>query len=74
MHAGMVDYSPGGVKVLGRGEVTKKLNLVVQAITPSARQKIEAAGGSVELAPFHAKKEPAKGNKKATASETGKEE
>lgn len=39
----------GGVKVLGRGEVTKKLKLKVTAISASARQKIEAAGGSVEL-------------------------
>ncbi len=39
----------GGVKVLGRGEVTKKLNLKVNAISAGARGKIEGAGGSVEL-------------------------
>jgi ribosomal protein L15 len=39
----------GGVKVLGRGEITKKLTLKVAAISGSARSKIEAAGGSVEL-------------------------
>jgi len=39
----------GGVKVLGRGEITKKLSLKVSGISESARQKIEAAGGSVEL-------------------------
>ncbi|HIA46377.1 MAG TPA: 50S ribosomal protein L15 [Candidatus Hydrogenedentes bacterium] len=37
------------VKVLGRGEVTKKLVLKVDAISESARSKVEAAGGSVEL-------------------------
>lgn len=39
----------GGVKVLGRGELTKKLHLKIQAISQSAREKIEAAGGSVEI-------------------------
>ncbi len=39
----------GGVKVLGRGEVTKKLDLKVNAISAAARGKIEGAGGSVEL-------------------------
>lgn len=39
----------GGVKVLGRGEVTKKFDLKVNAISAAARGKIEDAGGSVEL-------------------------
>lgn len=39
----------GGVKVLGRGEITKKLILKVTAISAGAREKIEKAGGSVEL-------------------------
>ena len=38
-------------KVLGDGNLEKKLNLRVDAITKSAREKIEAAGGSVELIP-----------------------
>ena len=46
---GVAKSSRGGVKVLGRGEVTKQLKLTVQSISPSARAKIEAAGGSVEL-------------------------
>jgi large subunit ribosomal protein L15 len=37
------------VKLLGVGEVTKKLTVRVHAISASAREKIEAAGGSVEL-------------------------
>ena len=37
------------VKVLGVGEVTKKLTVRVHAISASAREKIEAAGGTVEL-------------------------
>jgi len=39
----------GGIKVLGRGEVTKKLTLSVHAISPSAKEKIEKAGGTVEI-------------------------
>jgi large subunit ribosomal protein L15 len=37
------------VKVLGVGDVTKKLTVRVHAISASAREKIEAAGGTVEL-------------------------
>lgn len=39
----------GGVKILGRGEITKKLTLKVNAISAGARAKVEAAGGTVEL-------------------------
>jgi large subunit ribosomal protein L15 len=37
------------VKLLGGGEVTKKLTVRVHAISASAREKIEGAGGTVEL-------------------------
>src|ERR671932_171215 len=37
------------VKILGMGEVTKKLTVRVHAISASAREKIEGAGGTVEL-------------------------
>ncbi len=37
------------VKVLGNGDAPKKLNVKVNRISASARQKVEAAGGSVEL-------------------------
>ena len=37
------------VKILGVGEVTKKLTVRVHAISASARAKIEGAGGTVEL-------------------------
>jgi len=37
------------VKLLGVGEVTKKLIVRVHAISASAREKIEGAGGTVEL-------------------------
>jgi large subunit ribosomal protein L15 len=37
------------VKLLGNGDVTKKLTVRVHAISASAREKIEKAGGTVEL-------------------------
>ncbi len=36
------------VKVLGTGEITVKLNLEVDKVSASAKEKIEAAGGSVK--------------------------
>ena len=36
-----------GVKILGNGELTKKLTVKAQAFTKSAKAKIEAAGGTV---------------------------
>ncbi len=47
--AGLAKALPGGVKLLGRGEVAKKLTVTVQAASPGARRKIEAAGGTVTL-------------------------
>lgn len=38
-----------GVKLLGQGEVTKKLTIKVDYVSGTAREKIEKAGGSVEL-------------------------
>jgi large subunit ribosomal protein L15 len=38
------------VKVLGQGEISVKVNVTVQAFSASAREKIEAAGGTVTVA------------------------
>lgn len=38
-----------GIKVLGFGELSKKLTVKVSAISASAKKKIEALGGTVEL-------------------------
>ena len=51
------------VKLLGVGEVTKKLTVRVHAISASAREKIEGAGGTVEL--LREPKEPKKRRHKA---------
>ena len=40
------------VVVLARGDVTKALIVKVQRISATAKQKIEAAGGTVEILPF----------------------
>ena len=47
--AGIVTRSKKPVKILGMGEVTKVLDLKVNAVSAKAREKIEAAGGSIEL-------------------------
>lgn len=47
--AGLVKGKWDGVKVLGTGDVTKKLSLLVHAISASAREKVEKAGGTIEL-------------------------
>ncbi len=57
--AGFVGSSTQPVKVLGQGEITKKLSLTVQAVSKSARAAIEKAGGSItiqELAQVKSKK------------------
>jgi large subunit ribosomal protein L15 len=41
----------GGVKVLGDGELSKRLTIRVNAFSNSARAKIESAGGTAELVP-----------------------
>lgn len=38
-----------GVKILGNGELTKKITVKVNAVSETAKSKIEAAGGTVEL-------------------------
>ena len=47
--AGLVKKVMDGVKVLGNGELTKALDVRAQGFTKSAQQKIEAAGGKVEV-------------------------
>jgi large subunit ribosomal protein L15 len=46
--AGLVKNLRDGVKVLGTGELTKKLTVQVNRFTGSAREKIEQAGGKAE--------------------------
>ena len=47
--AGIIKKAYDGVKVLGNGEVTKKLTVKAAAYSESAKAKIEAAGGKAEV-------------------------
>lgn len=47
--AGMVKNSFDGVKILGNGDLSKKLTVQVNAFSKSAIAKIEAAGGKAEV-------------------------
>ena len=46
---GVISKFNDGVKVLGRGELTKKLTVRVSKLSASAAEKIEKAGGKVEV-------------------------
>lgn len=44
-----ISHRRDGVKILGNGELTKKLHVKVNAFSASAKEKIEAAGGTAEV-------------------------
>ncbi len=46
---GVISKTLDGVKVLGRGELTKKLTVKVAKFSESAKEKIEKAGGKAEV-------------------------
>ncbi len=49
IESGLVKNPRDGVKILGNGELTKKLNVKVNAVSKAAAEKIEALGGKVEV-------------------------
>ncbi len=49
MEIGLVSNPRDGVKILGNGELTKKLNVAVNAYSASAIEKIQALGGTAEV-------------------------
>jgi len=49
IETGVVSNPKDGVKILGNGELSKKLTVKVNAFSESAKAKIEAAGGTVEV-------------------------
>ena len=49
MNAGIISSCKYGFKVLGNGEITKKLTVKASAFSETAKQKIEAAGGKAEV-------------------------
>ena len=46
---GLVKYSLRPIKILGDGEIDKKMNVTASAFSSSAKSKIEKAGGTVEV-------------------------
>lgn len=49
LEAGIATTNDGPLKILGRGEVTVALNVKAKAFSASAKEKIEAAGGTAEV-------------------------
>lgn len=47
--AGIVKNTRDGIKILGRGELTRKLTVVATSFSATAKEKIEAAGGKAEV-------------------------
>src|SRR5678816_2977137 len=69
--AGLIRTTRQDVKVLGNGELTKSLTVVAHAVSATAREKIEAAGGAVTL--LREPKKPKKPSKVA-AERKGKKD
>ena len=53
---GLLDDVTAGIKVLGDGEITKKLTVNVDKVSASAKEKIEKAGGTVTVTSAEEKK------------------
>ena len=49
VEVGIIKNPRDGVKILGNGELTKKLTVKVNACSAGAKEKIEALGGTVEV-------------------------
>jgi large subunit ribosomal protein L15 len=47
--SGLVSNLRDGVRILGRGEITKALNVKAKGFSKTAEEKIKAAGGSIEV-------------------------
>ncbi len=49
IEAGIINDINDGIKVLGNGEISKKLTVMASIFSASAKEKIEAAGGKTEV-------------------------
>ncbi|UCE53235.1 MAG: 50S ribosomal protein L15 [Desulfobacterales bacterium] len=49
VQAGLIKGKPDGIKLLGQGEIKKPLKIKLHHFSKCAREKIEAAGGTVEV-------------------------
>ena len=71
---GLIKNTRTGVKVLGNGELTKKLTVTAHAFSASAREKIEAAGGNANaLREPREKKKRRRAQKPSAPAETSAE-
>ena len=66
---GVLKNTRTDVKILGKGDLTKKLSVTAHAVSASAREKIEAAGGSVTLLREPKERKPKRRPPKAVVSE-----
>jgi large subunit ribosomal protein L15 len=62
------------VKILGNGDLTKKLSVTAHGVSATAREKIEAAGGSITLLREPKERKPKRRPQKAVAAEPEPEE
>jgi large subunit ribosomal protein L15 len=64
LHAHGLTHKGALIKVLGRGEITRKVQVQAHAFSRSAEQAITAAGGTVSVLPlpYVSGRPPAKGN------------
>lgn len=46
---GLMKIKHDGIRILGKGEIKRKITVEAHYVTPSAREKIEAAGGTIRL-------------------------
>lgn len=49
VESGILKNVCDGIRILGNGEITKKLTVKAQGFTKSAEEKIKAAGGQIEV-------------------------
>lgn len=49
LKAGLVKGGNDGIKVLGQGNITHPLTIMVDKVSKSAKEKIEAAGGQIKV-------------------------
>src|SRR6185503_3760502 len=71
---GLIRNSRTDVKLLGNGDLSKKLSVTVHAASASAREKVEAAGGSLTLLREPKVRRPKRRPKSAAPSEPEVEE
>ena len=71
---GLLKNTKTDVKLLGNGELTKKLTVRVHAISASAREKVEGAGGTVSLLREPAAKRPVRAKRGPVEGARGKRE